>query len=222
MLPAIPLAMKIGGPIALTLLLAGGWYLYKESIRDEGREECKQEQTDAINAQAKAVQDLERNQYETTIAILKRQMAEKEDFDAKTRQVLAAREADNKRLQSALAAKPEVIHEVEYVDREVEKLAPYEVPCFVPWGDVDLVDDLTRLHNEIPYSRVPDRLEAGQRSDLSGPSNVTCAQFTKRIAELTSRLGHTLINWRTMSEHAWAEYAKHEAFRKGSMIDETE
>lgn len=221
MIPAFLLttAGKTITGVVLGGAVIGGIYY---TIYSRGVDKCEGNYAKQIQEQVKAVQALERNQYETTIEILKRQLAESKDYDAKTRQVLADHEAKNKRLQSALAAKPQVIHEVSYVDREVEKLVPYEVPCYVSWGDVDLVDNLTRLHNEIPYSRVPDRLEAGQRSDLSGPSDVTCAQFTKRIAELTSRLGHTLINWRTMSEHAWAEYQKHEAFRKGVMIDETE
>ncbi|MDH5738710.1 MAG: hypothetical protein OEY77_00125 [Nitrospira sp.] len=217
MLPAIPLALKIGGPILMAGLVIGGWYLYKESIRDQGREEIRQEQAEEVAEQHERVKAIERAEYESTIDILKRQMAEKQDFDAKTRRVLADREAQIKKLRTDIAiAKnqpPEVIHETQIV--EVEKLVPYHEPCFVSWGDVDTVDNLTRVLNEIPYHRVPDVLEAGQRGDLSGPSSVTCAAFTKRIAELTSRLGHTLINHRTMSEHAWSQYQLQETFRKG-------
>lgn len=221
MLAAVPLALKIGGPIVVAGVLIGGWYLYKDSIRDEGRDEIRQEQAAEIAEQIERVKAVEKAQYEETISILKRQMAEKEDFDAKTRKVLASREAQLQRLHSELEAshnKPaEVIHETEYI--EVEKPVPYEIPCFVSWGDVDTVDHLTRVLNEIPYDRVPDVQQAGQRSDLSEPSPVPCAQFTKRIAELTSGLGHTLINLRTMSEHAWSQYRLQEEFKKGQ-IDE--
>ena len=223
MLPAIPLALKIGGPIVMAGIVIGGWYLYKESLRDEGRDQAKQEFTEQIDEQREQVKDFEKAQYEATIGILKRQMAEKEDFDSKTRKILASREAENKRLKEYLDAtknqQPEVIHESHVV--EVEKLVPYQVPCFVSWADVDAVDAITRVLNEIPYDRVPDVQPARQRGDLSGPSPVTCAQFTQRITELTSRLGHALINHRTMSEHAWSQYRLQETFRKG-LRDEVE
>lgn len=219
MFPAIPLAAKIGGPIVAVGIVLGGWYLYKESLRSEGDARTTAKINQQIADQREHVKEFEKAQYESTIDILKRQMAEKEDFDSKTRKVLAAREAQIRKLTTDLEAyqqqQPEVIHETHIV--EVEK--PYEVPCLVTWGDVDTVDNLTRVLNEIPYDRVPDVLETGQRSDLSRPSSVTCAQFTKRIAELTSRLGHTLINHRTMSEHAWSQYQLQEAFQKGQ-IDE--
>ena len=216
MFPAIPLAAKIGGPIVIVGIVLGGWYLYKESLRNEGEARKEAEIQQQIDQQQEHVKAFEKENYESTIAILKRQMAEKEDFDAKTRKVLASREAENKRLKDLLATikkqQPEVIHAVEYI--EVEKPALYHEPCFVTWADVDIVDDLTRVLNEIPYDRVPDVQPAGQRGDLSGPSPVTCAQFTQRIAELTSRLGHALINWRTMSEHAWSQYRLQEAFQR--------
>lgn len=221
MFPAIPLAAKIGGPILMVGIALGGWYLYKESIRDEGREEIRQEQAEDIAEQTAHVKEFEKAHYESTINILKRQMAEKEDFDAKIRKVLAARDAENKKLKETLDAyknqQPEVIHETHIV--EVEKPVPYQEPCFMSWGDVDDVDNLTRVLNEIPYDRVPDVRETGQRGDLSRPSPVTCAAFKKRITELTSRLGHSLMNHRTMSEHAWSQYELYQAFEKGQ-IDE--
>ena len=217
MITAIPLAIKIGGPILVVGILVGGWYLYKDSIRDEGREECRQEQAEDIAAQGERVKMLEKAQYESTIDILKRQMAEKEDFDAKTRKALVTREAQVRKLSEDLNAykgqQPEVIHEFHTI--EVEKPVPYQVPCFVPWGDVAIVDRITRVLNEIPYDRVPDVPPSGQFGDLSGFSSVTCTQFTKRIAELASRLGHTLINHRTMSEHAWSQYRMQESFKQG-------
>lgn len=219
MIPAIPLALKIGGPVVLAGIVIGGWYLYKESLRDEGRDEIRHEQAQEVAEQREHVKAFEKAQYESTISVLKRQMAEKEDFASKIRAVLAARETENRQLKENLDAyqhqQPEVIHETHIV--EVEKFVPYDVPCFVSWRDVDTVDNLTRVLNEIPYDRVPDVREAGQRSDLSGPSPVTCTAFTKRIAELTSRLGDVLINHRTMSEHAWSQYHLQEAFRKRQM-----
>jgi len=212
MFAAIPLAVRIGGPIALALLVAGGWYLYKESLRDEGREECKEEQAKDVAEQREHVREFEIAQYESKIAILKRQMAEKEDYEAKNRAILVARDAEIKRLHALNTAiktqQPEVIHEPHYieVEKEVAVLVPYDVPCFVSWGDVDLIDNLTRVLNEIPYSRVPELQPTGQRSDLSRPSTVPCAAFTKRIAELTPQLGHVLINHRTVSEHGWNQY----------------
>lgn len=221
MFPAIPLAAKIGGPIVAVGIVLGGWYLYKESLRSEGDARTTAKINQQITDQREHVKEFEKAHYESTIDILKRQMAEKEDFDSKTRKVLAAREAQIGKLTRDLEAyqqqQPEVIHEVQIV--EVEKPVPYEVPCLVTWGDVDTVDNLTRVLNEIPYDRMPDVFETGQRSDLSRPSSVTCAQFTKRIAELTSRLGHALINHRTMSEHAWSQYELYQAFEKGRIDD---
>lgn len=216
MFAAIPLAFKIGGPIVLVGIILGGWYLYKDSIRDQGRDEIRMEQAKEREEQAEHVKVYEEAQDTSRIEDLEKQIAETKKFNAAILKTQNAKEREvrqlKEKLASASSAEPEVIHDVEYVEveKEVEKL----IPCVVPDDLVDRVDHLASVLNAIPYHSVPISGEAAGEPALQGSGPVACLALVARIEALTSRLGNILIPYRKLSERAVKQYELYEAWKR--------
>lgn len=208
MLAAIPLAARIGGPIILAAVLAGGWYLYKESLRSEGRDEIRAEHAEEVQAQQETVRMVEQEQYDQLLEVVERTAAEKnrfyKNFIQERRKVLE-RDTENQRLASYIDAikhqQPDT--EVKYVETQT---------CVVPAPLTTRVDELARVLNAIPYRGVPENDRSPAEPALQGSGPATCAQLLGRIEVLTARLGDSLIAHRGLTEYVEQEKAINAAF----------
>lgn len=208
MFAALPLAVRIGGPIALAAILAGGWYLYKESLRSEGRDQIRAEHAEEVQEQQEQVRTVEKAQYDQLLAVVERTAAEKNKFYnsfIQERRKVLARDTENERLTSYIDAMK--IHqpdtEVKYVETET---------CVVPPPLTARVDELARVLNAIPYHRVSENDGASTELALQGSGPATCAQLLGRIEVLTARLGDSLIAHRGLTEYVEQEKAINETF----------
>lgn len=221
MIAAWPLIAKIGAPIGMVLLLLGGLYLYNENLRSEGDARTEAKYQEQINEQREEVKVFDEAKYLAEIEDLKRSKAESDDFNVKLQRAIQASDREKRQLKEKVQAyqhqQPEVIHDTQYIEIEVEKPVPYEVPCFVDYQHVNAVDRVTRVLNEIPYDRVPDDPPTGPESQLRGRSPVTCARFVERVTELTSLLGNEYVKHRAMTERQWNQYRLYQEFQKGRM-----
>jgi len=205
---ALPLAARIGGPILLAAILAGGWYLYKESLRSEGRDQIRAEHAEEVQAQQETVRMVEQTQYDQLLEVVERTAAEKDrfykNFIQERRKVLD-RDTENQRLSSYIDAL-KVHHpdtEVKYVETQT---------CLVPEPLTARVDELARVLNAIPYRGVPENDRSPAEPALQGSGPATCAQLLGRIEVLTARLGDSLIAHRGLTEYVEQEKAINAAF----------
>lgn len=208
MFAAIPLAFRIGGPILLAAILAGGWYLYKESLRSEGRDQIRAEQAEEVREQQAHVRTVEQAQYDQLLEVVERTSAEKDrfykNFIQERRKVLD-RDTENQRLSAQLDAmkhqRPDI--EVQYVETET---------CVVPQPLTDRVDELARVLNAIPYRSMSKNDRTATEPSVQGSRPATCAQLLGRIEVLTARLGDSLIAHRGLTEYVEQERAINATF----------
>ena len=160
MFAAIPLAFKIGGPIVLIGILLGSWYLYKDSIRDEGRTEILAEQREREQQQQAVVDVIERAQYDQLLTVVERTAAENTRFHQQfieERNKRRAKDAEATRLRAYIDATktqrpdevhhaPEIITNYVEVEREVERT----VPCVALPELLEHANTLSRVLNTIP------------------------------------------------------------------------
>lgn len=162
MLPVIPLAMKIGGPIILVGIILGGWYLYKDSIRNEGREEIRAEQLKREQAQQVVVDSIEREQYDQLLDVVQRTATDNTHFHQQfiaERNKRRAKDAEIARLRAYINATktqhPDEVHHAPTVlthTVEVERVveAPAPTTC-VPLDELLVhANALGRVLNAIP------------------------------------------------------------------------
>lgn len=202
------LAIRVGG-VALGLLLLGGiWYAYKESLRSEGRQEIRDEHTQAVQEQQAVVRTVEAAQYDALLEVVDRTAQESKTFHMnllQSKRQLSEKEREVARLKRALETTPPQI-EVQYV--EVEKPAP----CLVPADVTARVDELAGVLNAIPYDRVSGDVGADPDAAVSGSAPATCAQLVGRLEALTARLGDSLIAHRGLTEYVQQERAINRSF----------
>lgn len=205
------------GTISTTVIVGGIYYV----IYSKGYDQRDKEVVEQINEQLEDVKVFDEAKYLTEIEDLKRAKAESDDFNVKLQRAIQVSDREKRALKEKVQAYqgqlPEVIHDTQYIEIEVEKPVPYKVPCFVDYQHVNAVDRITRVLNEIPYDRVPDDPPTGRESDLQGPSPVTCARFVERITELTSLLGNEYVKHRAMTERQWNQYHLYQEFLQGRM-----
>lgn len=208
MFAALPLAVRIGGPIALAAILAGGWYLYKESLRSEGREQIRAEHAEEVQEQQETVRMVEQAQYDQLLEVVERTAAEKDKFYKhfiQERRKVLDRDTENERLTSYIDAmkiqRPDT--EVHYVETKT---------CVVPEPLTARVDELARVLNAIPYRGVSQDDGPAAELALQGSGPATCAQLLGRIEVLTARLGDSLIAHRGLTEYVEQEKAINAAF----------
>ncbi len=227
MIAALPLAVRIGGPIALAAIIAGGWYLYKESIRDEGRDEVKQEVAEQIQEQQALVDTVNEQEYKDTIKTLESTKSRLAKFNARLVEQGRSRDAELAQLKDYVDAvrtqRPD--SEVKYVEVvspvevetlvEVEKVVERQTPCVVPEHLVDSLDNLARVLNEISGDGLPDDEAASGESPLLAATPVTCDALYDRIELLTARNGTSMINHRGLSDYVRQQYARFQAFERG-------
>jgi len=210
MFAAIPLAVRIGGPIALALLVAGGWYLYKESLRDEGRDEIQAQHAEEVQQQQESVRMVEAAQYEALLEVVDRTAQESKKFHhnlIQSKKESARKDAEIQRLQAFVTAtqrsRPDV--EVRYVESQPDT-------CLVPPHVTARVDELSGVLNAIPYRRVSEDVGPDPQPPLPGPGAATCAQLIGRLEVLTARLGDALVAHRGLTEYVERERAINATF----------
>lgn len=205
------------GTVATAMIIGGIYYV----IYSKGYDQAESEFVEQINEQREDVRVFDEAKYLTEIEDLKRAKAESDDFNVKLQRAIQQSDREKRHLKEKVQAyqnqQPEVIHDTQYIEIEVEKPVPYEVPCFVDYQHVNAVDRVTRVLNEIPYDRVPDDPPTGRESQLRGRSPVTCARFVERITELTSLLGNAYVKHRAMTERQWNQYRLYQEFQKERM-----
>lgn len=205
------MAGKVGMGLLGAAVVAGAIYAYNARQQSIGYNDAKEEMHEQVQKQAETVKQYEDVQGQDTIASLERMIAEKDKFNA-------AMLRENKRLKDKLK-EPEVIHDVRYIEvpKDVEKPVYSQLfePCLVPEALVARVDDLASVLNQIPYHRVPISGEAAGEPAVQGSPSVSCTALIARIEALTSALGNSLIEHRSLSEKAVLQYQRYEAWRKG-------
>lgn len=209
MFAAIPLAFKIGGPIAFFAIIAGAIYLYNDSLRSEGRLLEKQEFHEQIQEQAAKVEVHDEAQEASRIQGLERLIAEKDRFNAAMLQ-------ENRKLKGKLSQAEskgqEVVHDVEYIT--VEKTVEKVLPCVVPDQLVDRVDYLAGVLNSLPNNRVSGGARTTAEPIEPGYGPVACAALVARIEALTGRLGNIFLSHRSLSQRAVADYELYKAWKQ--------
>lgn len=208
-----PFLMTLGGKIGVGVVIVGlaiGAKLAYDSRQQsigENRNEAKH--TEQTQEQIVIVERLEDAQAVIRMEGLERMIAEKEAFNAamlkENRQLKA-------KLSTATSKEPEVMYDVQFI--EVDKIVEKPAPCVVPDELVDRVDYLAGVLNQIPYDRVSVDGEADRERAVQGLPPVTCTALADRIETLTSRLGNTLIGYRTLSDKAVKQWKLSEAFKK--------
>lgn len=158
MFPAIPLAWKIAGPLVLVGIALGGWYLYKESLRDEGRDEMRAEQVQREREQQAVVDVIERAQYDQLLTVVERTAAENKQFHQQfieERNKRRAKDAEATRLRAYIDAtktqRPDEVHHApEIITNYVEVEAAASTAC-VPLPELlEHANTLSRVLNTIP------------------------------------------------------------------------
>lgn len=216
MLSAIPLAVRIGAPIALALVLAGGWYLYKESLRSEGREEIRAEHAEAVQAQQEDVRKVELQQHKEALAAVEKIVAHKDWVHEQLLQKQKAKEAEIQTLRNRLAAvqssRPDV--EVQYV--EVEKLVevPVAQPCMVPEHLVASIDRVSSLLNTLAHRRLSDTGRAAEDLTVESTRPVTCAQLVRWADTLASRYANAMIEHKGLDDYIMQQVELNREFRQ--------
>lgn len=219
MFAAWPLIAKIGAPLGALLvtggLIAGGFYLYNESIRSEERAIIAAEMADKKDKQSEIALQAEREQHKNTIDVLERTMQEKDRLRKLWLQEQGKANAASTQItklktyvDARIGALPD--QEVRYVEIEQSKEEP---PCVVPPRITELVDRLARVRNAVPYSnRMPEDGRPATDFVIPGPGPATCAQLERRLEIYNDDLTNTLTGWRGLTEYVERERAINETF----------
>lgn len=207
-----PIAFKIGLGVIGAAAIAGSIWAYNERQRSIGDARTEAKHTEQTQEQIVIVKQFDEAQAAIRLEGLERMIREKEAFNAA---MLKENGQLKKKLSTATSKEPEVIHDVQFI--EVQKIVEQSAPCVVPDRLVERVDYLAGLLNQIPYDRVPIDGEADGERAVQGLPPIACTALVERIETLTSRLGNTLVGYRSLSDKAKKQWQASEAFKKAML-----
>lgn len=196
MFAAWPLIAKIGAPLGVFALLGTLYYFHNENIRDKERAVIEAQNAITIQKNNELTLEHERQQHAGTVEVLQANIKERKRLQ-KLSDELAFK---NTKLQAYVDAKQSAVpdREVTYVQINAPDS---EQVCTVPADVTELVDNLARVFNAIPYSRAvsEDGTDPGDFV-VPGPGPATCSQLKRRIQVLNGKLTSALIDHRSLTE----------------------
>lgn len=207
MIPALPLAIKIGGPILGIGAIIGLIYLYNENLRKDGEarlaiEHLQQSEEQRIKEAARA-DEKEQSRLEYVEKAAK-ELEEANTRFLKTKQRTRQLEGKVKLLESR---GPEVQYET--VQVEIEKVVEKVVPCLVDDHQLERLNHDIRVFNDLVADyRDEGTGEASGELTLHAPDTLTCDQIPDLTSEVVGRLTNVSIKHRTLSDYVVDLYEK--------------
>ncbi len=214
MFAAIPLALKIGGPLVILGLLSGLVYSCKESLRNEGEARLAIEHLQQSEEQRKKESDRYREKEQSRLEIVEKTAEERNAANALLLQAKRRSEQLQQKVRTLETKEPEVRYETAYV--EVEKVVEKPVPvCMYDPRQLERLSDSIGVFNHtIASYRDEGASGAAEEPALQAPPTITCADIPDLTNEVIARLINTSIDHRGLSKYVADQYNKDRAAKE--------
>lgn len=207
MFPAIPIALKIGGPLVLAGLALGWWHFYKESLRMEGENRHLQESLVQAQEQAQKENDRLREKEQRRLEIVEQTAAERNAANAQFLKAKQRADQLQQKVRVLETKEPEVRYETAYI--EFEKVVEIERPCLVDPRSIEYLNDAISVYNSaVARYRVEGADGASEESPVPDPAPITCDQIPDLTRDLIAQLTNTSISHRGLSTYVVDQYRK--------------